>query len=170
MDMSLIIGNVVTLFATAADTLSSTQKTAKRMLWVQSLGQLFYGIATFVLGGYSGAVQNAVSILRNLVAIKNIASPLVEWFLLGLAVVLGLVFNNLGFMGLLPIIANVQYTLVIFRYKNDEQVLKFSFLILVILYVIFDVVIYNFVGVILNLVIAITTASVLIKNRASKKA
>ena len=140
------------------------------MLWVQSLGQLFYGISTFVLGGYSGAVQNAVSILRNLVAIKNRTTPLAEWILLGLGVVLGLVFNNLGFMGLLPITANFQYTLVIFRYKNNEQILKLSFLILVILYIIFDVVIYNFVGVVLNLVIAVTTASVLLKNRSKQKA
>ena len=165
MDLPLIIGNLSALFAAAADTLSSTQKTAKRMLWVQSIGQLFYGIGTFALGGYSAVVQNGVSILRNLVAIKNITSPVIEWILVGLGVALGLVFNNLGFMGLLPVIANFQYTLAIFRYKNNEQILKSSFLIFVILYIIFDVVIYNFVGAVLNLVIAVTTAAVLIKNK-----
>ena len=71
MNISLIIGNLFSLFASAADTLSSTQKTTKRMLLVQSLGQVFYGIGTFVLGGYSGVAQNIVSILRNLIAIKN---------------------------------------------------------------------------------------------------
>lgn len=167
MNLPLIIGNLSTLFAAAADALSSTQKTAKRMLWVQSLGQLFYGIGTFALGGYSGAVQNAISILRNVVAIQNIAKPVIEWILLGLGVALGLIFNNLGFMGFLPVIANFQYTLAIFRFKNNEQVLKLSFLILIILYIIFDVVIYNFVGVILNLVVAVTTAAVLLRRKAS---
>ncbi len=167
MNMPLIIGNLFSLFASAADTLSSTQKTAKRMLWVQSIGQLFYGIGTFVLGGYSGVVQNAVSILRNLLAIKNLTTPMIEWTLLGLGVVLGLVFNNLGFMGLLPVIANFQYTFAIFRFKNNERALKLSFLIFVILYILFNVVIYNFVGVVLNLVIAVTTASVLLKHRTA---
>ena len=68
-------------------------------------------------------------------------------------------------MGLLPVIANLQYTLSIFRFKNNERALKLSFLIFVVLYLIFNVVIYNFVGAALNLVIAVTTASVLIKNR-----
>lgn len=165
MDMPLIIGNLSTLFAAAADTLSSTQKTAKRILWVQSLGQLFYGIGTFALGGYSGTVQNAVSILRNLFAIKDIVKPIIEWLFLGFGVVFGLAFNNLGFMGILPVIANFQYTLTIFRCKNNEQALKFSFLILIILYIIFDIVIYNYVGALLNFVIAVTTVSVLLKNR-----
>ena len=165
MNIPLIIGNLLSLFGSAADTLSSTQKTATRMLWVQSLGQVFYGIGTFALGGYSGVAQNAVSILRNLVAIKNITNPIIEWILVGLGVALGLIFNNLGVMGLLPVIANLQYTLAIFRFKNNERALKLSFLIFVVLYLIFNVVIYNFVGATLNLVIAVTTASVLIKNK-----
>ena len=165
MNIPLIIGNLLSLLGSAADTLSSTQKTAKRMLWVQSLGQVFYGIGTFALGGYSGVAQNAVSILRNLVAIKNITNPIIEWILVGLGVALGLIFNNLGVMGLLPVIANLQYTLSIFRFKNNERALKLSFLIFVVLYLIFNVVIYNFVGAALNLVIAVTTASVLIKNK-----
>ena len=58
------------------------------MLLVQCVSQLFYTIGTVVLKGYSGAVQNVVSMIRNLVAIKKINSKVIEWILVGLGVVL----------------------------------------------------------------------------------
>ena len=163
-NLAMIIGNLCSLLAMGTDAFSTTRKTTKGMLWVQNLSQLIYGVGTAVLGGYSGAVQNVVSILRNLVAIRNINSQLLEWFLVGLGVVLGLVCNNLGFMGLLPMIANLQYTLVVFRFKNNQRALKISFLVTCLLFALFNGAIYNIVGVITNLVVVVTTAMVLIKN------
>lgn len=106
---SVIIGNVCSLLAMGTDAISASQKTAKRVLWVQNLSQLIYFTGTVVLKGYSGAVQNAISIARNLVAIKGISSKVVEMILLALGVVLGLVFNNLGLMGLLPVVASTAF-------------------------------------------------------------
>ena len=123
-EINLIIGNVCSLLAMVTDSISSTRKTAKGVLLVQSLSQLIYFIGTVVLKGYSGAVQNAVSILRNFVAIRDIRSKYVEWALVGLGVVLGLAFNNLGFMGLLPVIANFQYTIAVFRFQDNQRALK----------------------------------------------
>jgi len=111
--VSLIIGNLCSLLAMITDSISATRKTPKGVLLVQSLSQLIYCIGTVVLKGYSGAVQNAVSILRNFVAIRNIENKILEWALALLGVVLGIGFNNLGLMGLLPVIANFQYTLAI---------------------------------------------------------
>ena len=154
------------------DSISSTRKNAKSVLLIQCLSQLIYGIGTLVLKGYSGAVQNGVSILRNFVAIKGIKSKVLEWILVLLGVVLGLVFNNLGFFGLLPVIANFQYTLAVFRFQDNEFALKVSFFIAISLFVLFNAAIYNFVGVCTNLVVAITTGISLIKqiikNRKSK--
>ena len=162
---SLIIGNLCSLLAMGTDSISSTRKTTKGVLLVQCISQLIYCTGTLVLKGYSGAVQNAVSILRNLVAIRKVESKFVEWFLVILGVVLGLVFNNLGVMGLLPVIANLQYTLAIFRFQDNERALKISFLIAVGMFAIFNIAIYNIVGVISNLVVLFTTAAVLFKTK-----
>lgn len=163
-EINLIIGNICSILAMATDSISSTRKTTKGVLLVQSLSQLIYFIGTVVLKGYSGAVQNAVSILRNFVAIRDIHNKYVEWILAGLGVVLGLAFNNLGFMGLLPVIANFQYTIAIFRFQDNERALKISFAIAIGLFAIFNIAIYNVVGMLSNSVVFVTTVAVLLKS------
>ena len=164
-NINILIGNICSLLAMGTDSISSTRKTAKGVLWMQSLSQLIYCIGTIVLRGYSGAVQNVVSIIRNLVAIKQIESKVVEWALVFLGVALGLWFNNLGWVGLLPVVANLQYTLAIFRFHDNERALKTSFLLSVFLFALFNLGIYNFVGFCTNMVVAVTTAIYLIKQK-----
>ena len=163
----IVIGNICSVLAMGTDSISSTQKTATRVLWVQTLSQLIYFIGTLVLKGYSGAVQNAISLVRNLVAIKKIESKILEWTFVALGVVLGLIFNNLGWMGLLPIVANLLYTLAVFRFKENEIALKTAFLISVLLFAFFNLAIFNFVGFCTNLFVALTTIIFLLKKKKS---
>ena len=157
LGIDIILGNACSLLAMLADSYSSTRKTTKGVLWVQNVSQVLYGASTIFLKGYSASVQNAVSLLRNLVAIKKINSKILEWFLVILGVVLGIVFNNLGWIGYLPILANLQYTLAIFKYKDNERAIKISFAICVVLFIIFNFLIQNYVGFCSNIVILITT-------------
>ena len=162
---SLIIGNLCSLFAMGTDSFSATRKTAKGVLLVQCLSQFFYGFGSIILKGYSGAVQNAMSVLRNVMAIKGIKSKALEWGIVVLGVILGLAFNNIGIWGLMPTIANLQYTLVVFKFPNDERALKISFMFSVILFIIFNAAILNLVGVVTNLIIFATTTISLIRDK-----
>lgn len=164
MNSSVIIGNLCTLLAMGSNAISSTQKTAKGVLGVQSLSQIIYCAGAIMLKGYSAAVQNAVSILRNLAAIRNINNKFVEWILIGFGVVLGIAFNNRGVIGLLPVVGNLQYTLVIFRFKDNERALKLSFLISVAAFAVFNAAIFNFAGAVSDLVVIITTVVALVKS------
>lgn len=161
--LNIVIGNICSLLAMVTDSVSATQKTVSRVLWVQTASQLIYGIGAVILRGYSAAVQNAVSIIRNLTAIKKVQNKAIEWSLVVLGVILGLCFNNLGWMGLLPVIANLQYTVAIFRFQNNDKALKISFLISALMFTCFSFVIYNFVGVFTNFVVAVTTLISLFK-------
>ena len=168
MNTAILIGNICPLLAMGTDSLSTTRKTTKGMLWVQNISQVIYGVGTAVLGGYSGAVQNLVSIVRNMVAICDIKSQTVEWILVAAGVVLGILCNNLGLVGLLPMIANLQYTLVVFRFKDNQVALKISFAVTCLLFAIFNFAIYNFVGVVTNLVVVATTTLVLLKGKKAE--
>ena len=163
--ISVILGNACSLLAMVTDSISSTRKTAKGVLLVQSLSQLIYCVGTILLKGYSAAVQNAVSILRNFVAIRKINSAVVEWSLVILGVALGIGFNNLGMIGFLPVVANLQYTLAVFKFKDNERALKISFAVCIGMFAVFNLVIYNFVGVASNLVVLGTTLVMLFKKR-----
>ena len=165
--VSIIFGNICSLLAMATDSISSTRKTPKSVLWVQNASQLFYCIGAIILKGYSGAVQNVVSIIRNLIVIRDINSRFLEWTLLILGVFLGLFFNNLGWVGLLPVIANLQYTIAVFKFHDNERAIKVSFMLGAVMFSVFSLAIWNIVGLFTNLVVGVTTAVYLIKTRAS---
>ncbi len=163
---SLIIGNICSFLAMGTDSLSSAQKTAKRVLWVQNLSQMIYCIGAFVLGGYSGCVQNVVSIIRNLVAIRQISKKWITWTLTILGVVFGLLFNTIGWVGVLPVIANLQYTLVVFCFPGNERALKISFCASAFMFAVFNGAILSIVGVFTNLIVAVATIVFLIRSRS----
>jgi len=167
--MDLIFGNLFSLLATGSDVFGSSRKTTKGFLLWQSLGQLFYGLSASALKGYSAAIKNAVCIIRNLAAVRQISSKVLEWILVVAAVVLGLVFNNLGFIGFLPVIANLEYSLALFRFQDNELWLKSAFLFNVLLYTVFNGAIRNYAGMIADIVLFIVTLVFLIKNLRNKK-
>ena len=84
--------------------------------------------------------------------------------------VLGLGFNNLGFVGLLPVIANLTYSIAVFRFKENEYALKAVFLTNVVMFIVFNACIYNVVGVLANLVVLVMTAAALLRERRTRRA
>lgn len=159
----VIIGNAFSLCAMVTDSISGTRKKKSEILGWQLISQFFYTACSIVLKGYSSAVQDAVAILRNLVGMKDLNNKYVEWTLILTAVVLGFVFNNRGYLGWLPVFANLEYSIAIFRFKDNEKALKIAFIINMALYAVFCYVILNYVGTIANIIVVISTAVSLLK-------
>ena len=167
--INLILGNGCSLLAMVTDSISATRKTAKGVLLVQSLSQLIYCIGTILLKGYSGAVQNVMSIVRNFVAMgRKKSSKWVEWGLVVAGVVLGVAFNNRGLAGWLPILGNLEYSLAVFRYRDDQRMLKIALIVSLIIFIAFNVVIGNIVGVVADSVVIVTTLADLWRTREKK--
>lgn len=164
----IIVGNVCSLCAMVTDSISSTRKKHQDILAVQILSQVFYGVGSVLLRGYSSTAQNVVAILRNLAAIKNLQNKIIEWILILLGVVLGIAFNNRGLIGWLPIVSNFEYSVAVFRFRDKEKWLKAAFLVNMLLYVIFNVIIFNYVGAVANLIVLVTTAVSLLRGTAQK--
>lgn len=167
--MHLLAGNTFSLLAMVTDSFSASRKTPRGVLLAQTVSQLFYFTGTMILGGYSACVQNVVSILRNLAAIRGVKKKWIEWTLVGLGVVFGVWFNTLGVVGLLPVLANLEYTLAVFRFSDNERALKLSFLVNAILFAVFNAVIWNFVGLVADLVVAVTVVIYFIRTRKGRK-
>lgn len=167
--MPLLIGNLCSLLAMVTDAISASRKSVKAMLLVQIISQFFYGAGAIALKGYSAAVQNAVAVLRNIAAIRKLQSKWLEWSLVALAVVLGLCFNNLGAVGLLPVIANLIYSVAIFGFKDNETVIKGAFALNMALFTVFNALIFNVVGTLTNAFLAISTTAFLIRDIKSSR-
>ena len=169
----IIVGNICSLCAMVTDSISGTRKKHGQILAFQTISQFFYGAGSIMLKGYSSTAQNLVAVLRNLAAIKEIKNKtvrqVVEWLLIALGVVLGVIFNNRGLLGWLPIVANLEYSIAVFRFKENEKALKIAFICNMLMYAVFSGVIQNYVGVAANTVVAATTAVSLIKGKKPAK-
>ena len=163
LQADIIIGNAFSLCAMISDSISGTRKKHSEIMAVQIVSQFFYGASSIALKGYSSTVQNVVAVFRNLAAMKQVKSKVLEWVLILAGVVLGIIFNNRGLLGWLPIIANLEYSVSVFKLKDNEKALKVAFIINMVMYAVFSVVIRNYVGVVSCTVIAVTTAVSLIK-------
>ena len=155
---SVIIGNIFSLCAMISDSVSGTRKKHNEIMAIQIVSQFFYGASSIVLKGYSSTAQNIVAVFRNFAAMKNIKSKVLEWGLILAGIVLGVAFNNRGLLGWLPIIANLEYSISVFRLRDNEKALKLAFIINMIMFAVFSSVIMNYVGVLSCTVIAVTTA------------
>ena len=163
LQADIIIGNAFSLCAMISDSISGTRKKHSEIMAVQIVSQFFYGASSIALKSYSSTVQNVVAVFRNLAAMKQVKSKVLEWVLILAGVVLGIIFNNRGLLGWLPIIANLEYSVSVFKLKDNEKALKVAFIINMVMYAVFSVVIRNYVGVVSCTVIAVTTAVSLIK-------
>ena len=165
----LLLGNGCSLMATLSNIFASTRPTARGVLLVQSVGQVFYFLCGLFLRAPSGAVQNAVSIVRNFVAMgKKKSSKWVEWALIAAGVVLGVAFNNRGLAGWLPIVGNLEYSLAVFRFRDNERMLKAALVVSLLIFAVFNVIIGNYVGAVADTVVAATTVADLWRTREKK--
>lgn len=163
MDKFIIIGNICFLLAMAADSFSASRKTVKGVLIYQTVGQAIYCAGSIFLKGYSASVQNGVSVLRNFAALRELEQKWIEYALIVMGVVLGVYFNNRGIAGWLPVIGNLEYSIAVFKFRDNERALKIAFLISVLMFAAFNVVIMNIVGLIVNGVVVVTTVTFLCK-------
>ena len=75
---NLIIGNIFCLFSMITDSISAKKNTTKEILLYQSMSQVIYCTSSIILGGYSAAVQNVVTIIRNFIASQDKSNNLIE--------------------------------------------------------------------------------------------
>ena len=161
----ILVGNICALAAMVSDSVSGTRKKRNEILGIQLLSQFFYAAGSIVLKGYSSTAQNVVAVFRNLAAMKNVKSKALEWILILAGVVLGVIFNNRGLLGWLPIIANLEYSVAMFRFKDSERLLRYAFIANALMYAVFNFMIMNYVGTFACIVVIVTTSVALWKSR-----
>jgi len=166
---NVIIGNISSIIAILCDSFSGTRKTKKSVLVFQSLGLAFFCLSATILKGYSAAVQNATGIVRNLFAAFDKKNKYLEYAFIIIPVVLGLALNNRGWIGWLPVIANLQYGVIMFYAHDNVKLIKLSFVVFNILFVGFNAYIMNYVAAVGNIVILATTLISVIKTKMNEK-
>ncbi len=140
--MLLIIGNIIAFIASIFMVIAGLLNNRKHILVVQTIQMSLFIISNIVLRGYTAVVVNAISIIRNLFAYKDKLSNNVTYILLGLTIIFTLIFNNHAFIGLLPLIGTIVFTLNV-NNKNITK-LKLSLSFSMLMWLIFDLYIKSF--------------------------
>lgn len=166
---TILIGNIICAIGLVIDLFSVSRKKAKTVLTYQLFSYGCYGLSTFILKGYTATVQDIFSIIRNAFAIMGVKSKALQIFLVSLPVVIGVIINNRGFIGLFPVVGNLVYAISMFFFDGKVIPLKIGLLLDVCLFFVFNFTIQNYVGMANNALMFLTTLGFVIRTLKSEK-
>ena len=153
----IIIGNIIALIASIIMVYSGFLKQKKTILYTQTIQIGLSVLSNIVLGGITGAIINALSCVRNILCYKDKLDLKAKIILIFLATTLSLMLNNLGVIGLLPVISTITYILLI----NTKDIIKFKWLIIftMLMWLIYDLfiksytsAIFDFMNIVANII------------------
>jgi len=144
----LICGNIVALIASLLMVYAGSVKERKKIIYIQTLQISAFTLSTLILGGYTGAIVNLISIGRNVLCYKDKLTYNMKIILILLSIIFSLLFNNLGLLGLLPLISTVIYTL----FMDVKSAIKLKLLIVftLIFWLIYDILIRSYTSAVFD--------------------
>lgn len=153
----IIIGNIIALIASLLMVYYSMLKQKKKILYFQSVEIVLSITSNIILGGISGAIINALSLIRNILCYKEKLGLKEKIVITILAIVFTFKFNNLSYIGLLPLISTIVYIWLmnIKNVKGFKLVIAFTML----MWFMYDIVIksyasavFDFINIVANIV------------------
>lgn len=148
-----ILGLIVMIY-------SLFQKNKNKMLWFIVLNGLFFGCQYFLLQAYSGMFSNFFGIIRTYICkVKEQNESLNKWYVFAFFMIGYIVIGFITFDGhiisLLPIIAELIY--VITLWQKSVKRIRYGTLLMVILWLIYDVVVKAYPSMITDLIVMTST-------------
>lgn len=141
--LNIVIGNVISLVAGIFIILSMWVNDEKKAYFYQFLNAFILMISSVFFFSWTGVVTMAIAASRNLMVYYDKLTFKWTVFFIILSILLGLIVNTLGFVGLLPIIAIVQITLCNYYLKTIKSI-KTSFIVNSGIYIVYFLAILDF--------------------------
>lgn len=141
---TILIGNIISFAGSVLMVTVGLLKTKKSILLTQCSMFTLMGIANIILGGMTGAVSSLVSIIRNIFCLRGPLTVPMKLIVIAIQVILSVKVNTLGWIGWLPILSACFYTWMID--VKDEIRLKEVLIIAQSMWLIYDIVICNYVA------------------------
>lgn len=130
-------------------------KKNKMMFW-QAINAVFYGLSNLFLGAYSAVVTNILTLFRNTLQVKDKLNKTLTIIICLLMIAVGLIFNNLGWVGLLPILASVSYTICVYTLKSAQQ-MRIALIVNLLQWAIIDFIVKSYPMFVMDIIIITVT-------------
>ena len=141
--MNIIIGNAISLVAGIFIILSMWVNDEKQAYKYQFWNAFILIISSVFFFSWTGVTTMAIAASRNAMVYYDKLTSYWTVFFIVISVVLGLLVNTLGLVGLLPIIAIVQITLCNYYLKSIKTI-KTSFIVNSAIYIVYFLAILDF--------------------------
>ena len=143
LPMNIIIGNAISLVAGIFIILSMWVNDEKQAYKYQFWNAFILIISSVFFLSWTGVTTMAIAASRNAMVYYDRLTSYWTVFFIVISVVLGLLVNTLGLVGLLPIIAIVQITLCNYYLKSIKTI-KTSFIVNSAIYIVYFLAIFDF--------------------------
>ncbi len=143
LPLNIVIGNVISLIAGIFIIISMWVNDEKQAYKHQFLNAFILMISSVFFFSWTGVVTMAIAASRNLVVYKDRLTLRWTVFFIVISIVLGVLVNTMGFVGLLPIIAIVQITLCNYYLKTIKKI-KVGFIVNSAIYIVYFLAIWDF--------------------------
>lgn len=160
----LIIGNILGLLCNMFCALSSFGKTKKKIMFMQCLDCTCGTLSDLALHGYSGALTQFINLVRNFLVYKGKETNTIKFIIMAITIIAGFAVNNMGILGLLPIIASIQYSLTIL-YTNNPNYIRIGLAVNNLFWLGYSIITLNYVSCIMTIIIIVSCIISVIKNR-----
>ena len=148
----VLLANILMIIGEGILFIASSRKSKKQILLFQIVSMVVMGVASYLLKGYGAIVMDVIGITRNVLSSNNIASRFLTYVFISAAIVFGVLFNNHGLLGYLPIVANVSQSLVIISRKSTARQVRLVCAFSSFCWGIYNFVIKGYAGVVTNLI------------------
>lgn len=154
LPINIIIGNAISLVAGIFLILSMVVNDEKEAYKHQFLNAFILMISSVFFFSWTGVTTMAIAATRNVMVWKDRLTLNWTIFFIILSVVIGLMVNTMGVIGLLPIIAIVQITICNYI-LTDIKWIKLSFIVNEVFYIIYFIAIWDFSSSIIEIFTAL---------------
>ena len=165
--MIVIIANVIDFIAALLQVGSGSIKKKSKILVVQIVQLLMQGVSMLLTGGITGAISNVLSCYRNYLCYKEKLSKAWKGILIAASVLMTILFNNQGWLGIIPVVVCTVYILLM----DVKDPIKFKLLVTLsfVPWIIYHFALQLYVAAIFDAVSAITSAVTLFVMMKEKK-
>ncbi len=118
---NLIIGNIISFIAAISLAISCVVKERNTVFFLQFLNCAILAVSSYFFSSYAAITTLVICCIRNIFIIKDRFTLPAMLFVIISVVIFGLLANNCGIIGLLPVFATVEYTLCSYFIKDIKK-------------------------------------------------
>lgn len=149
---NILIGNIISFAAAIFLAVSCVVKSRKQIFILQFMNCAVLAVASYFFGSYAAITTLVLCCIRNIFIMKDKFSVPVMTVILILVIACGVLTNNRGLIGLLPVIATVEYTICC-HYITDVGKTRISILVNEAIWIIYSFLVLDFSTAITDIIV-----------------